>query len=205
MKIVTGCDENMEWFTKHWLKNINEFGYDYTIYDLGGLGFGPKINVKKENLDYNTFPPCLFKPKIILRQLNRIEKNKLVIWLDIDAIIEDNISELKNDDFDLAFTRRRDTEINKFNDTIHGIINAGVCLFRNNSNVINFVNKWKELSEELNNDQKALNKMLINDINTENLNINYYSTDEYNNYYFDNTKGKIVHYKGGLKERLKKK
>lgn len=193
IKIVTASrNDNMRPMLDKWIERVEKLSYDYEVYNLGGLDFGIDMPTGVEDLSqtHNHFPPCTFKPRVIK---NALEDDKLIIWMDVDALLVDRIDELKEDSFDIGLTRRRESEIRKSGHKSRvGEVNLGVCFFRSNDKVEDFIDRWTVKTDRLNNDQHAMNQL----IKHTDLEVKYYPTDEYNNYYFDGSAEKVIHYRG---------
>jgi len=193
--IVIAADINFKLFFEKCNQSCVNNGYNTIIYDLGGLGTGKEFNGRFSEKTSAKIPS---KPDIILDALNQIENNDYLVWLDADTILWDTIEEIKLE-YDIAVTLRKPKELE--NDLP---INAGVIFFRKNSNTINFINRWSKACENSKSDQLELNNLLNlknSDLNTvcvkENLTVQVFSCDIYNNFYFKKSQlhAKITHYK----------
>jgi hypothetical protein len=203
-------------------KRIIKFGYEPCIYDLGGLGFGKKVQVcdfYKTNGFYHIIEnswksKAIHKPKIIYDCM--MERRGPVLYLDADALLVSKIDEIfESNDFDFGFTIRRHDELSKEpvmnHRKIMGQINAGVLFFNHTDKSLNFLSEWEKQIQTHKNDQLALNLMiteiLLRDgvVNTSLGKILTVPTDIYNFYYFNELyfdmikrKIKIFHLKNNL-------
>ena len=198
---------------------IEEFGYTPLIYDLGGLGFGETFEVKDESFQNDGFyhvlkgtkwkTRALHKPDIILDALSRTEPLSTVVYLDGDAFLVKPIDEIDDMPFDVGVTVRREGESEDepldSHKKVMGQVNAGVLFFRHTQRTLDFVGKWKSLTQQVGNDQLALCTLL--NVNIElprngiiligELNVLTLPTDIYNNYYEEDMSDeiKIIHMK----------
>jgi hypothetical protein len=200
MMIVTAADWRFKSSAENLRHSAKEFGYQFQAYDLGELGFGiPHIVTNDQfikNGFYNYALPrmgwtskALHKPAIVARALK--EFNDFVVYLDADTFLCDKIDEVIGD-YSVGVTVRRQEEPC----SIIGRINAGVIFF--NANAIDLVSEWAELTEELKNDQQALNKLHQKHPHR----FREFPTDLYNWYYFAEPRGnaKILHFKDNKHE-----
>ena len=51
IKIVTIGDKTYKEFLDENIRQFKKFGYDYVVYNLGGLEYGKKFKVKKGDFD----------------------------------------------------------------------------------------------------------------------------------------------------------
>tara|TARA_R110000824_G_scaffold316132_8_gene503299 strand:- start:2090 stop:2731 length:642 start_codon:yes stop_codon:yes gene_type:complete len=120
------CDvDDSKYYEKsyHRLKNkLDEYGYDYYIEELESLGS------YKEN--------CRRKPQYILDKLSEFDED--LLWLDIDTILLNRMTELETLDLDTDLI---------FASAIPQIIGikASPIVFKNNENVRDFLQHWKTL------------------------------------------------------------
>jgi hypothetical protein len=200
-----------------------KLGYNPTIYDIEGTmsigevfnlnDFYKKIDANKlESKDMVGVIP--YKPLIIKSALNKYKQN--ITWMDADAFAIKNYDKVFNDDFDIAFTMRRQNEKATPYPLWSGFINAGVIFFKYNANTLKFIDLW---IEEINNtmyfsDQEAINRLVLrcselnescygNIFNLDGIKIKILTTDEYNYYYYPkrpdyNTK--ILHLKTNIRQ-----
>lgn len=167
------------------------------MYDLGGLGFGTPMAVsnttfvksgyyKVMNPDSGWCSRALHKPEVI----RRTEFDGVMVYMDADAFPVAPINEIEAHDFDIGVTvRDKNEEYGKM-----GRINAGVIFFRNTPGMKAFLKKWSSLTENLGNDQIALNRT----IETGTYKVTEFPTRIYNYYYFPERPGpevKIYHFK----------
>jgi hypothetical protein len=194
-------------------------GYTPAIYDLGNLGIGEKYVVKDRSFaekGYYSVKPqegytsrSLFKPELVADCLNKYRD--WVIYLDGDAQLVGNIDEIQVDDYDVGVTVRKKSELltewHKQHCEVAKFLNAGVIFFNYSRGAIRFVAEWTKKTQELNNDQKALNFLAcpeeypelysVHEING--VRIKYFPALKYNYYYFDEglvPSVKIYHFKG---------
>lgn len=208
-RIVIASDKNLKQFTDYQVKRFEELGYDYKVYDLGGLGYGEPFKISKGDLNDKTqFIPCVFKPSIIKLQLEELKDKDCLIYLDVDAILNRRLD--LDWEFDIGITIRFGSEIRQFKDRPHvGAINSGVLFFRNSKRTRDFVDLWLDVAKEKNGDQIALNHLLMPVLNlgssdctvkSFNLSVRQLPCQRYNNYYTRDARPYITHFKGRNKE-----
>jgi hypothetical protein len=194
-------------------------GYTPVIFDLGLLGIGEPFFVQdksfqekgyyEKQLGNGYISKSLFKPEIVKICLSRYKD--LVVYLDGDAQLMSNIDEIDTDDYDVGVTLRDASEIvTEWHQRYFEIVkyvNAGVIFFQNTSATKIFVENWIRLTQEVGNDQKALNTLTCPEeypeaysvIQLNGIRVKYFPCKKYNYYYFDEglVPGiKIVHFKG---------
>ena len=131
--IITASDGNLKDIFRIWKCFVNKQGYDFTVYDLGGLGEGTPFDQHENDFTNRSgFVPCYFKPKIIQHAL---KKHDFVVYLDVDTTLNENIDEILEHEYDIGATKRRPAEVTKYqnNDKV-GRYNTGVLFFRNTQN-----------------------------------------------------------------------
>lgn len=195
MIIITGADKKYEGAIQKWVESVEELGYKYQVYDLGGLGFGKKFD--KQKGDFNKSKgvvKCSFKPLMIA---DAIQNHSKVLYLDADALLQDGLN--IDWDFDIGATVRRPQELKRYEHRkTHGRFNAGVIFIKDTAK--EFVGNWIERTAKCGIEQQAYNEQLkVTDLKVKEL-----PTDIYNNYYFDGTQkeAKIIHYKGQHQSRI---
>ncbi len=221
MVILTGATRQYGNFITYATAQANKLGYRVEIYDLGGLGYGIDWETDQQFIDHGFYVQignwrsrALHKPLMVKHCLQ--SKKKFIAYLDADAILADTIDEVATDDYDIGVTVRRPGETCNDADyhDFFGRINAGVIFFNNTPASINFCECWEKKTLDLQNDQRALNKLINphdNDINSGDtfnvgdVRIKCFSTEIYNFYYFPESPSpgtKILHYKDGLWKKL---
>jgi len=200
IKVVIAGDKNFEAYVKKGKETTEALDYDVLVYDLGGLGYG-KPFVGRVSDEVNAKIPC--KPHIIQDALDSIDDNEYLVWLDADALIINKIDEIQ-EDYDIGVTVRQPKAIEN---TMP--INAGIVFVRKTLAAINFIQKWRELSDQGVSDQPPLNKLasvVCADIGStvirDATKIRVYPCAIYNNFYFakkDRPGIKIKHYKSKLR------
>lgn len=198
MKFIVGADKNFKDLIEQSVEHLEKLGYDYRVYDLGGLGHGHKVDVPEFDFTRKEgIVRCLYKPKMIRHALK--QGDEFIVYIDADVFVKENIDEVKGD-YDIGVTKRRKAEVTKYENTSRvGKYNAGVIFFNNTEATREFVDEWEKLSLVLGIEQKAFNQML----GKTSAQVEEFSTNTYNNYYFDGTKGKIIHYKSDTKNRAR--
>jgi hypothetical protein len=199
MEFILAANGLHKEFATQCVKSLDALGYKWTMFDLGGLGFGQLFPIQdKTFLSHGHYQTCfkrrpsraLHKPQIIADFLDSQfpdDNNALVVYLDTDTIIRQRIDEIIGD-YDIGVTVRRSNEWE-----LEGRINAGVLFLRSTVKTRNFVRQWIAETQHLGNDQEALNSLLPKQSCT----IAEFPTDIYNWYYFPNPPptAKILHYK----------
>lgn len=198
-------------------------GYITDIYDLGQLGFGEPFSVEDTTFSEKGYyekevikgykSKSLFKPKLVKHCLDKHQKT--VIYLDGDALLRKSISEIDTDDYDVGVTLRHPSEMegewHKDHFEIAKYVNAGVIFFRNTPGTRHFLEHWDILTDEVGNDQMALNKLSCPDhypkngevIELDGVKIKYFPGEIYNYYHFkelSSTPAKILHFKGVVRD-----
>lgn len=184
MHVITAGNEKFRRLIEESVSYLEDIGYEYTVYDLGGLGIGEEFTIEDDFSIY-PFPPCYFKPAIISHKLRQLDEGEFLVFLDADAQIRESIDEITYPDYDIGLTERSVPG----NKPQEGLVNAGVMFLRNCDNTRYFVQEWQKLTNELKGDQHALNSMLQWD------RIKFFPCSIYN----DPNGKKIVHYKNNKK------
>jgi hypothetical protein len=138
MLIVTSGSDNFLYHItiEYNEKKCQEFGYDFRVYDLGGLGFGIPVDDHRCASRFRRIKSAM-KPELILDAMNSTDEG-LVVWIDGDATLIAPIDELLEDDsFDVGVTVRMKTMNKRTN-----YINAGVVIIKNNERGKKFVEDW---------------------------------------------------------------
>jgi hypothetical protein len=99
---------------------------------------------------------------VIAHALAALEPDRLLVYLDADAICLQRIDELLACPFDVAVTDRDHWDLAKTAVVAEyiGQFNAGVIVFRKSARTAAFVEQWARATDELGNDQRALNAIL---------------------------------------------
>ena len=194
MQLVTAANAPFVRYLTNLETQCQRLGYPLQVYDLGGLGRGTPAIV-----DHPTFhthghyhqmhgdwhSKALHKPTVVQAAL----ADQPLAYLDADACPVQRFDEVWESEFDIGVTVRDPQE--PHSQTL-GEINAGVIFFR--PSVKPFLPRWIALTEELRNDQLALNAW----IREPGLCVRRFPTRIYNYYYFPETPGpnvKIYHFK----------
>jgi len=200
-----------------------QLGYVTDVYDLGNLGFGEKFNVDDESfvkLGYykkevvkGYKSKSLFKPQLVKHCITKHQAT--TIYLDGDALLCSDISEIDTDDYDVGVTLRHPSELegewHKDHFEIAKYVNAGVIFFRNTANTAKFLDAWDVLTDEVGNDQMALNQLSCPDyypeigsvIELNGVRVKYFPGEIYNYYHFkelSSSNAKIMHFKGVVRD-----
>lgn len=218
MIILTAANKKFKKIVELSIKNTIKLNYKPVIYDLGNLGYGKPYIVKSQTFQKDGFychinntwkSKAIHKPQIIFDAL--LEYKKTIVYLDAGAVPYQHLNEIKEKDFDIGLTIRRESEF--LNEPVEdhrfvmGKINAGVMFFKYTQQTIKFLSKWIRMSETHKNDQLALNIILNLDfqrnhlISYNELKILTVPTDIYNFYYFKEvcpSNVKIIHYKNDI-------
>jgi hypothetical protein len=203
-------------------RNAARFGYGIDIYDLGTLGMGTPYRVEDQHFvkmghyereavsGYKS--KSLFKPALMKECLT---KNKqLTAYLDGDAELRHPIDGVISDDYDIGVTLRDrselETEWYQDHKDIVKFLNAGVIFFNHTDATFDFMNRWEELTDEVGNDQMALNQLACPDEYPEPCSVHviegvkfkYFPCVKYNYYYFFDIlpwRASIMHFKGDVR------
>ena len=199
-----------------------KFGYIPVVFDLGSLGIGEPYVVNDVSFSEKGYyerevhegykSKSLFKPDIVRKCMTKY--NDLIVYLDGDAQLFGNIDEVNTEDYDVGVTLRDPVELQGewYNDHIDIVryINAGVIFFRPTIAAKKFVDSWGKITEELGNDQMALNRMACTDkypeafsvSNISGVRMKYFPCKQYNFYYFREglvRNIKIMHFKADVR------
>lgn len=200
----------------------HQLGYVMDIYDLGELGLGEPFRVDDESFEKNGYyekevikgykSKSLFKPKLVMHSLKK--HKDLVAYLDGDALLCKEISEVDSDDYDVGVTLRHQSELqgewHQSHFEIAKYVNAGVIFFRPTPATDQFLEQWDKLTDEVGNDQMALNQLTCPDyypsagsvIELNGVRIKYFPGEVYNYYHFGDLpfkQAKIMHFKGTVR------
>ena len=203
-------------------KNAKRFGYGVEIYDLGELGMGTPFRVEDKHFvemgHYKREPiagyksKSLFKPALMKECLT---KNKqITVYLDGDAELRRPIDGVISDDYDIGVTLRdrseMETEWYRDHKAIVKYLNAGVIFFNYTDAALDFINRWEKLTDDVGNDQMALNQLACPEHYPEpgevhvidNVRIKFFPCVKYNYYYFYDlfpSRASVMHYKGDVR------
>jgi hypothetical protein len=175
--IVTAANAKHKVFLQRLIGSLEKFGYEYQVYDLGGLGFGIPYETSESDLA-EVMPDASFKPKVVLDAFKKFGK---VIWIDSDAYLVDRIDDFKGN----AVTIRKE----KDTDERCRWINSGVVSVE----TLEFAEAWVAETNAVGGDQLALNNLYDKG------GLYTYPCEVYNNFYKDKSKAKIIHEKGNEK------
>ena len=207
---------------KETIKKAEEYGYKIVVCDLGSLGIGKQFHIKDKTFatkgyyekevqkGYKT--KSLFKPEIV--KVCMEEYNDLTVYLDGDAQLCNNIDAIVGDDYDIGVTLRDPSELesewHQEHFEIVKYVNAGVIFFNPTPATKRFLEIWHKTTEEVGNDQKALNQLTCPDyypedysvLTIDKVRIKYFPGNQYNYFYFKkglvpNTK--IMHFKADVR------
>jgi len=204
------------------VQKANECGYTPVVYDLGALGMGEPFHVGDESFAKKGYyekevitgyrSKSLFKPEMVKKCIN--ENNEPTVYLDGDAKLCENIDEILSDDYDVGVTLRDpfelESEWHQEHIDIVKYVNAGVIFFNPTPATKTFLDTWEKLTDELGNDQMALNKLTCPDfypdidsiLTLNGVRVKYFPGKKYNFYYFDEGLEpgiKIMHFKGPVR------
>ena len=145
-----------------------------------------------------------------------IEEHKdLTVYLDGDAELRGSLRDTDTDDYDVGVTLRHPVELEgdwyEEHIEIAKYVNAGVIFFRPTEATTKFLERWDVLTDEIGNDQMALNKLTCPDyypeigsvVEIDGVRVKYFAGEQYNYYYFKELKStgvKIMHFKGTVRD-----
>ena len=200
-----------------------QLGYITDVYDLGDLGFGEPFCVDDESFVKNGYyekevvkgykSKSLFKPKLVKHCIAKHQAT--TVYLDGDALLCSDISEIDTDDYDIGVTLRHPSELegewHKDHFEIAKYVNAGVIFFRHTPGTDKFLDAWDSLTDEVGNDQMALNQLSCPDyyptigsiIELNGVRVKYFPGEIYNYYHFkelSSSNAKIMHFKGVVRD-----
>jgi len=199
MLFLLAANERLKPFVTQCLKSLDALGYQWIIFDLGGLGFGEPYPIQDD-----TFNTCgyyktsfkryasrgMHKPQLIMEFIKNfsVSESKLVVYLDADTFVRQRIDEIV-EAYDVGVTVRHPREWK-----LEGKSNAGVMFFRATKQTHLFLQQWICATQTFGNDQKALNSLLANPP----CSIREFPARIYNWYYFPKPPpmdAKILHFK----------
>ena len=167
---VTGANERFRPIVEIQRAHLERLGYRSLCFDLGGLGCGPTLTVDDSEFQarghyherHGWKTRALHKPALVARALEAVGDGEVVVYLDGDAICYERVDELAGPGFDIGATVRWRWERGMTADfrAYMGRFNAGVIVFRKTPATARFVTAWAAKTEELGNDQRALNALL---------------------------------------------
>jgi len=137
MRIVTAGSDHYKYrlTIDYTLESAKKFGYDTSVYDLGGLGIGAVVDDRRCDSPIRQ-PKFSLKPELALWSAEA--STGTVAWIDGDAILLRNIDDIDQDDtFDVGFTVRPKARVKKTH-----YINAGVFFVKCNDAAIRFMKLW---------------------------------------------------------------
>jgi hypothetical protein len=203
-------------------KNAKRFGYGVEIYDLGALGMGTPFRVEDKHFvakgHYEREPiagyksKSLFKPALMKQCL--MKNRQITAYLDGDAELRRPIDGVISDDYDIGVTLRdrseMDTDWYRDHKAIVKYLNAGVIFFNYTDAALRFVDRWEKLTDEVGNDQMALNSLACpehcpkpGEVHViDNVRIKFFPCVQYNYYYFYDlspSRACVMHYKGDVR------
>jgi hypothetical protein len=201
MHFLIAANHRMKTVTERCIKSLEALNYRYTIFDLGGLGFGQAFTVEEATFHsngyydstFNRWPTrALHKPKLISYFLENA--GDPIVYLDADTFVRRHIDEIVGD-YDIGVTiRSQDEAMQKL-----GRINAGVIFLNPTARARNFVRQWEAKTKLVGNDQHALNILA----DGSGCSLKEFPCEIYNWYYFPGVpppQAKILHFKTGGKE-----
>jgi hypothetical protein len=205
MHFLLAANAKHKSFVVQCLNSLNALAYHWTIFDLGGLGFGRPFPIEDETFNQHGYYKTtytkrrsigLHKPQVIaefLNQKSNREDGDLVVYLDADTFVRGRIDEIMGQ-YDIGVTVRQPSEWVQ-----EGKINAGVIFFRRTLFTKLFLDRWILQTRLLGNDQEALNSLLLSPTCT----VAEFPTSVYNWYYFPTkppAEVKILHFKSSSRE-----
>jgi hypothetical protein len=209
-------------------KKAKEFGYRFRAFDLGGLGFGDRIDDPRTMSRFRRVKSAM-KPELIASVMAETTET-FVTWIDGDATLIRSIDEISEENsWDVGVTVRPKREKKKTH-----YINAGVMFFRSNNASWRFVEEWcQEMPPipDLTSNEKPVNysdqqtleeNILLQAINeplwdlvgqvreVRGCKVKFFPCEVYNNFwcikapYYDHGPGKakIIHFKGHRMHRI---
>ena len=143
------------------VQSIESQGYEWTAFDLGGLGFGRQFAVTDETFQTHGHYQTEFKrrrttgmhkPDVVAEMLNQV--GGPLVYLDADTQLVHRIDEIIGE-YDVGVTVRPFLEQVRW-----GPINAGVIFFNPTPGAKFFVERWRKETVRVGNDQEALTNLL---------------------------------------------
>lgn len=167
---VTGANARFRSIVEIQRAQLEGLGYRSVCFDLGGLGEGPALTVADAlfharghyHMRHGWRTRALHKPALIARALDAVGDGEVVVYLDGDAICYERVDELARPGFDVGVTVRWRWERGTTPEfaAYMGRFNAGVIVFRKTAATARFVEAWAAKTDEVGNDQRALNALL---------------------------------------------
>ncbi len=179
--IVTAGDWRYKASIEQSVAAARKFGYEISVYDLGGLGRGIPFTIDDQSFKTNGYyeirpdsgwkTKARFKPALIRHALEN-NPGRFIVWMDGDACLAHSIDEILSDDYDIGVIARKFTETWRYPNVVNhalehhpttemkGEINAGVMIFCPTLAASTFVEQWKQMTDMVGNDQLALHKLI---------------------------------------------
>ncbi|MGA3164077.1 MAG: hypothetical protein ABSD77_07795 [Verrucomicrobiota bacterium] len=235
--LITAANYALKDYVLQSMASAKSLGYELLVYDLGmdkygtRLGFGIPFPVDNESFQKDGFyvrllngfwaSQSLFKP-LVVEHAMASHPTKFIVWLDADARVIRPIDDIVGD-YDIGVTTRKPSVNDlwrwanaknhvweKYSQYI-GELGAGVIFFAPTDAARAFVGRWKAKTQELQDDQFALNQLinprneqlmhrdvLIRDYTEGTLRFRTFPAEHYNCYSSRKPGAdvRIVHYKG---------
>lgn len=161
------------------IEQANRFGYDTTVYDLGGLNIDSAIDNAITDAEFirngryhrvagiGYAAKSLHKGDIVAKCISE-HPNDIVVYMDGDAVMSQNVDDIPDllAGCDIGLTLRDiddiERSLKKRNgwDRFLGVFNAGVIIFNKTEKAKEFVEKWSTMIIECQSDQRALNELV---------------------------------------------
>lgn len=198
-------------------------GYTPVVFDLGTLGIGERYTVEDRSFAekgyYDTEvikgykSKSLFKPELVELVMGR--HDDVVVYLDGDAQLVGSLDDVRGGDYDVGVTVRPTwetvSEWHRQHVEIVKYLNAGVVFLNPTDAARRFVSRWRVVTEEVGNDQMALNRLACPARHPpdyaieviDGIRIKYFPCLRYNFYFFGDRYplgARVLHFKGDVRQ-----
>ena len=153
MKFFFGATGSHLTYARLLANRLGKLDLDFEIYNFGELPTGKRFHIPFTQGEGSKKGKSIYYPKIPLKQLVVLDmmysnpKDELLIYLDVDTLVNTPIPEIDTDDYDIGIT----IHPKKIHGKGYGVeafpektsyLNAGVIFFRNNDKAKEFVRLW---------------------------------------------------------------
>lgn len=176
MRILTaGCSRFRDPIQLN-IKQAERFGYDVSVFDLGGLEIDGSIDHEiddpefKAKARYHRVPGLAYSAKSlhkgeIIQECQEENPDDLIVYMDGDAMMSQDLDDIPTllDGCDIGVTVRDAMDMNRSLGKpspmreFLGTFNAGIIVFNGTDKAKSFVKEWSSRIDKCQSDQRALN------------------------------------------------
>lgn len=204
MRFVFAANEKMKKQAVCLLASLNRLGYQWSAFDLGGLGFGTPFKAPESLAKRGSYETGFSRwrstgmhvPAMMLQALQASRAGDVLTYTDCDVIVRQRIDEIEGVPFDIGVCLRKPEELPPEVRGFPSRTNSGVMFFRKTEATLRSVEAWIHAAEAVGSNQEAMNSIY------QHLNCAVHEFDGriYNWYDFDDeppATAKVLHFKGG--------